>query len=90
MQHYWCVNCGESGDLGKNYKIAKPCPHCEYEDIMELDDDEWINYLMKQEEMRQEEEDEVITHRGYASEDNTVRSGNEVSGMAGSHPLNIS
>ena len=42
MQHYWCVNCGYSHDYGKDKKRGVGvCHNCAYEDVLELEEDEW-------------------------------------------------
>ncbi len=41
MRYYWCVNCGDSHDFGKDKVRGTNCVNCGYEDVCELDEEEW-------------------------------------------------
>lgn len=44
MRYYWCVNCGYHGDFKFDRQKSIKCNSCDYEDLTELEDDEWNEY----------------------------------------------
>lgn len=44
FQFYWCVNCGHTGDFGFERQKNIKCEECSYEDIVNLDQEEYTLY----------------------------------------------
>ncbi len=41
MKHYYCVNCGYHGEFKIYRQRNVKCESCDYDDITELDEEEW-------------------------------------------------
>ena len=41
MRYYWCVNCGYHGDFKFNRQKSIKCQICDYDELTELDKEEW-------------------------------------------------
>jgi hypothetical protein len=44
IRYYWCVNCGKHGDFGFYRKRLVICENCNYNDLAELDQEDYATY----------------------------------------------
>ena len=52
MKHYSCVNCGYHGEFKIFRQRNVKCEYCDYDDVTELDDEEWAEYGKEKHEMQ--------------------------------------
>ena len=50
MKYYWCVNCGYHGDFGFYRQKNAKCQMCEYDELTEIEQDEWDKEIKKKHE----------------------------------------
>lgn len=50
IRWYFCVNCGHHGDYGFERQRSLKCEKCEYDDICELDKEEYEHYTAQRKE----------------------------------------
>lgn len=63
MRLYWCVNCGYYGDFGVYRHTKQECQICEYNDLLELDFEQYSDWVQSGGRETQESDELYIKYR---------------------------
>lgn len=55
MKRYWCVNCGYTGEFKIFRQRNVKCECCDYDELTELDEDDWKEYGKEKHEQAKED-----------------------------------